>query len=232
MTSLVARENPRTDVDGRRGPASRRSLPEAPEGPTPPMDAWNDLPGRLIVVSGPSGSGKSTLVRRVLERPEVRDRVRLSVSATTRPPRPGERPGVDYLFMTREAFEGAVARGEFLECAEVHGNLYGTPSDPVRAELERGRCVLLEIDVQGALIVRGRVPSARLIFINVPGLAELEARLRARATDDEATIARRMANARIEIEQAPRYDHHLMNQILDQTVDELVAVLIELGCGG
>ena len=113
------------------------------------MDGWDRLPGRLVVVSGPSGSGKSTLVRRVLARPEVA--VRLSVSATTRAPRPGEEPGRDYFFLSREAFEEARDRGEFLERAEVHGNLYGTPAGPVRADLEAGRCVLLEIDVQGAL---------------------------------------------------------------------------------
>jgi len=194
------------------------------------MDGWDDLTGRLVVVSGPSGSGKSTLVRRVLARPEVG--ARLSISATTRAPRPGEEPGRDYLFLSREAFEEARARGEFLETAEVHGNLYGTPAGPVRAELEAGRCVLLEIDVQGGLIVRERVPAALLIFIHVPSLAELEGRLRARATEDEATIARRLANARRELEQTTRYDHQVMNEDLDQAVDEFVILLIHNGCGG
>jgi len=194
------------------------------------MDGWDLLPGRLVVVSGPSGSGKSTLVRRVLARPEVA--VRLSISATTRAPRPGEEPGRDYFFLSREAFEEARARGEFLETAEVHGNLYGTPAGPVRADLEAGRCVLLEIDVQGALIVRERVPSALLVFIQTPSLDELEVRLRARATDDEATIARRLANARRELEQTTRYDKQLMNANLDQAVDDFVMLLIQNGCGG
>jgi guanylate kinase len=194
------------------------------------MDGWDLLPGRLIVVSGPSGSGKSTLVRRVLARPEVA--ARLSISATTRAPRPGEEQGLDYYFVAREAFEEARARGEFLESAEVHGNLYGTPAGPVRADLEAGRCVLLEIDVQGAMIVRERVPCALLVFIQTPSLAELEGRLRARATDDEATIARRLANARRELEQAARYDMQVMNENLDQAVDDFVKLLIQNGCGG
>jgi guanylate kinase len=194
------------------------------------MDGWDQLPGRLIVVSGASGSGKSTLVRRVLARPEVA--VRLSISATTRAPRPGEEHGRDYYFLSREDFMEARDRGEFLETAEVHGNLYGTPAGPVRGHLEARCCVLLEIDVQGALIVRERVPSALLVFIHTPSLAELEARLRARATDDEATIARRMANARRELEQASRYDKQVMNADLDRAVDDFVLLLIQNGCGG
>ncbi len=194
------------------------------------MDGWDELPGRLVVVSGPSGSGKSTLVRRVLTRPEVA--VRLSISATTRAPRLGEEPGRDYLYLSREAFEGARARGEFLETAEVHGNLYGTPVGPVRADLEAGRCVLLEIDVQGGLIVREKVPSALLVFIHAPNLDELEGRLRARATEDEATIARRLTNARRELEQTSRYDKQVINADLDQAVDDFVMLLIQNGCGG
>ncbi len=194
------------------------------------MDDWGSLPGRLIVVSGPSGSGKSTLVRRALERAEVR--AELSVSATTRAPRAGEAHGREYLFLSREAFEEERARGGFLEWAEVHGNLYGTPASPVRAALESGRCVILEIDVQGALLVRERVPSALLVFVTVPSFAELEARLRARATDSEATIARRLANARWELDQASRYDRQILNLDLDRAVDDLVALLIQHGCGG
>src|SRR5437667_10677311 len=105
---------------------------------------WAELPGRLIVVSGPSGSGKATLVRRAVEHPGVR--ALLSVSATTRAPRPGEREGVDYYFLAREAFEAARDRGDFLEWAEVHGHLYGTPAGPVEDALRQGRCVILEID--------------------------------------------------------------------------------------
>ena len=193
-------------------------------------DDGNELPGRLIVISGPSGSGKSTLLRRVLERPEVR--AQLSVSATTRSPRPGEEHGREYYFVSRDVFDKERRRDEFLEWAEVHGNLYGTPAGPVREALRAGRCVILEIDVQGALIVRERVPNALLVFITVPSFVELEARLRGRATDSEATITRRINNARWELEQAHRYDRQIMNQDLDQAVDELVCLLIEHGCGG
>lgn len=191
---------------------------------------WSGLPGRLVVISGPSGSGKSTLVRRVLDRPGLR--LGVSISATTRPARPGERPGVDYAFVSRERFEADRERGEFLEWAEVHGHLYGTPAGPVRAALARGICVLLVIDVQGAFQVRGQVPEALLVFIRVPGLDALEARLRSRATDDEPTIQRRLANALGELALAHRYDVQLTNDDLDRAVDDLVALLTRQGCGG
>ncbi|MHC5540528.1 guanylate kinase [Singulisphaera rosea] len=194
------------------------------------MNDWADLAGRLMVVSGASGSGKSTLVRRALEHPGVR--ARLSISATTRKARTGEVEGREYFFLTREAFEQQRAHGRFLEDAEVHGNFYGTPAGPVRESLERGECVLLEIDVQGALLVRERVPSAVLVFVNVPSFEILESRLRSRATDDEATIARRLTNARWEFEQAGLYDHQILNLDLDRAVDDLVALLNRHGCGG
>lgn len=187
-----------------------------------------NMPGRLIVVSGPSGSGKSTLVRRLLRHSELK--LRLSVSATTRKPRPGEVHGKDYYFLTRPEFEAGRHRGEFLEWAEVHGNLYGTPLEPVRQSLQDGWCVILEIDVQGALLVRKSLPDALLIFIDVPGIAALEARLRARATDDEATIVRRLEAARRELEQADHYDVRVLNETLDQAETDLVALLIQHGC--
>jgi guanylate kinase len=193
-----------------------------------PEERWDDLPGRLIVVSGPSGSGKSTLVRRVVARPEIR--ARLSVSATTRPIRPGEQEGRDYFFLSRPAFESARDRGEFLEWAQVYGNLYGTPAGPVHDALADGWCVVLEIDVQGALQVRKRVPSALLVFIDVPSLEVLEARLRARATDDEATIRRRLANARAELEQASLYDLRVINDDLDRAEQELATIVMQHGC--
>jgi guanylate kinase len=182
------------------------------------------------VVSGPSGSGKSSLVRQALADPRVR--ARLSISATTRPPRPGEEHGREYYFMSRDAFEAERDRDGFLEWAEVYGNLYGTPARAVRETLAAGQCVLLEIDVQGALEVRRRVPAAILIFIQVPSLEELERRLRTRGTDSEASIQRRLAAARRELEQAPQYDCQLMNRDFDQAVEELVALLIQQGCGG
>jgi guanylate kinase len=189
---------------------------------------WTKLPGRLIVLSGPSGSGKSTLVQRLLERPGLR--LEVSVSATTRPPRPGERPGRDYVFLSAPEFEGI--REQLLESAEVHGYSYGTPAEPVRKALQQGICVILVIDVQGGFQVREKVPNALLIFVNVPGLDVLEQRLRARGTDEEATVQRRLANARRELEIAKRYDVHLVNDDLERSVDELAEILVQNHCGG
>jgi guanylate kinase len=191
---------------------------------------WTRLPGRLFVVSGPSGCGKSTLLRRALADPSVK--ARLSVSATSRPPRSGEEEGVHYLFVTRGQFEASRDRGEFLEWAEVHGNLYGTPIAPVIANLEAGSCVVLEIDVQGALQVTRAVPSAETVFITVPTLEVLEARLRGRGTEDEAVIRRRLDNARRELEAINLYTHIIINDDLDRAISEMVALLVGAGCGG
>ena len=191
---------------------------------------WGTLPGRLVVVSGPSGSGKSTIARRVIARSDVG--TELSISATTRPMRPGEVDGKDYHFLSREEFLLRMEAGEFLEWAEVHGNLYGTPAGPVREALASGRCVMLEIDVQGALVVRERVPSAFLVFVDVPGQDVLEARLRARATDDDATIRRRLENAVRELQFKSCYDVVILNEQLDRAVDDLASLLRNRGCGG
>lgn len=188
---------------------------------------WAKLPGRLIVISGASGSGKSTLVERLLSRPELR--LQVSVSATTRAPRPHERPDRDYFFLGREEFQRI--RGGLLESAEVHGHFYGTPAEPVRQALAQGMCVALVIDVQGGLQVREKVPGAILIFVHVPSLEVLESRLRARGTDDPESIERRLANARREIEVSRQYDIHVVNDDLDRTVEELVSVLVAKGCG-
>src|SRR5262249_38238093 len=147
---------------------------------------WAKLPGRLVVLSGPSGSGKSTLARQLIALPGLR--LKVSTSATTRSPRPGEQPGRDYFFLTKEQFERM--RDSLLESAQVHGYDYGTPEEPVREAMAAGSCVLLVIDVQGGLQVRRRVPNALLIFLKPPDLLTLEARLRARGTDDEPTIER------------------------------------------
>jgi len=188
---------------------------------------WSHLPGRLIVISGPSGSGKSTLVGRLLARQDLR--LTVSVSATTRQPRPGEQAGRDYVFLTPEQFESI--RGGLLESAQVHGHFYGTPEEPVRRSMAAGTCVLLVIDVQGGFQVRRRVPGALLIFVQPPSLERLEARLRARGTDDEATIERRLAGARRELEAAACYDVHVINDELDRAVEELASILLRTGCG-
>jgi len=189
---------------------------------------WTNLPGRLIVLSGPSGSGKSTLVQRLLERPGLR--LEVSISATTRPPRAGELSGRHYVFLSAQELENI--RDQLLESAEVHGHSYGTPAEPVRKALAQGTCVILVIDVQGGIQVREKVPSALLIFVRAPGLDVLEQRLRARGTDDEASIQRRLANARRELELAKCYDVHLVNDDLERSVDELAAILIQNHCGG
>ena len=201
---------------------------EGPPGP-PPI-RWEDLPGRLIVLSGASGSGKSTLVHRLIARRG--SRLQVSISATTREPRPGEVPDVNYYFRSREEFEAARDDDNFLEWAEVHGHLYGTPVGPVIASLARGTCIILVIDVQGALNVREKVPNALLIFVHAPSPETLEARLRARGTDDEATILKRLANARREVALADRYDHQILNDDLDRAVDDLAAILSRHQCGG
>lgn len=195
------------------------------------MEDWGNLPGKLFVVSGPSGVGKSTLTRRLVRFPGIR--ARLSVSATTRAPRPGERDGVDYFFVTPEEFKAIRDRDELLEWAEVHGHSYGTPAGPVHALLAQGICALLVIDVQGGLQIRSRVPDAELVFIHAPSMEVLEARLRARGTDDEAAIQRRLADARREIDLAKtHYSYQVINQDLDEAMAALVQVLMQHGCGG
>lgn len=166
--------------------------------------------GAAFVVSGPSGVGKTTLVRQAL-----RDipGLRLSVSCTTRAPRPGEVDGRDYHFVTEDAFRAGLAAGRFLEHAEVYGNLYGTP----RKELDPladGTSVLLDVDVRGAAQVRAAGVAAVHVFLLPPSLAALEARLRARSTDDDATIARRMSQAAEQLAEAPRYDYVVVNDDL------------------
>jgi guanylate kinase len=190
-------------------------------------EGWATLPGRLIVISGPSGSGKSTLVHRLLARPDLR--LRQSVSATTRQPRTGEERDRDYIFLSPDQFERI--RGDLLESAQVHDHFYGTPAEPVRLSLAAGFCVVLVIDVQGGFQVRQKVPQVLLVFVQPPSFEVLERRLRARGTDDEATISRRLTNARREIEMAAGYDVQVINDELDLAVDRLAAILKQHGCG-
>jgi guanylate kinase len=187
------------------------------------------LPGKLVVVSGPSGSGKSTLIRLVLAR--LGGAARLSVSATTRAPREAERDGVDYYFIDRAEF---LARRDhdFLEWAENNGQFYGTPAAPVHDVLAAGGCVLLEIEVQGALKVRRVAPEALFVFVKTPDFAELARRLRARATEDDAVVLRRLRIAREELAEAHWYDAHIVNDDLDHSVEKFTALLKSYGCGG
>jgi guanylate kinase len=176
----------------------------------------------LVVVSGPSGVGKSTIVRGLLGRSND---LELSVSMTTRPARKGEREGEEYRFVSLEQFEAARDRGELLEWAEVHGNLYGTPAAFVERTLSRGRNVLLEIDVQGGMSVKKSVAEAVLIFLLPPSRNELERRLRGRATDDEDTIRRRLENAEKELELYMHYDYLVVNEDVERCTDDVFGIV-------
>ena len=182
---------------------------------------------QLIVLSGPGGTGKTTVARRLLERKNLP--LEISVSATTRMPRPGEVDGVHYHFLSREEFDRRRQRGEFVECAEVFGNFYGTLRSELESRLSRGRSVLLEIDVQGALEIKRQFPEAVLIFLKTPSMDEYERRLRLRATDDEQAIRRRLEGARQELARADAYDYEVVNDQLDQAVRDIEAILCEAG---
>jgi len=174
--------------------------------------------GRLTVITGPSGVGKGTLVSRLLERhPEIW----LSISATTRSPRSGETDGVHYVFLTRSDFEQQIEAGGFLEWAEFAGNLYGTPRRPVEDRLQAGRPVLLEIELEGARQLRHSFPAGLQVFVEPPSFLELERRIRARGTDDEAAIRRRLERARVELDAAAEFDARLLNQDLETALGQL-----------
>ena len=183
------------------------------------VEGRGNLPGQLVVVSGPSGSGKSSIIREVLNRGELN--LQLSVSATSRNPRPGEVEGTDYYFKTKDAFRDAIEAGAFLEWAEYNDNYYGTPAAPVFERLEAQGSVLLEIEVAGALQIRERVPSAVFVFLKAPTFRDLENRLRARGTETEAQIFRRLKKARLELAEAHWYDATLVNDDFKATVDAL-----------
>lgn len=177
---------------------------------------------RLTVLSGPSGVGKSTVVAHLRKaHPEVW----LSVSATTRRPRPGERHGVQYFFVDDEEFDKLVANGELLEWAEFAGNRYGTPRRPVLSRLAAGEPVLLEIDLQGARQVRQSMPEARLVFLAPPSWEELVRRLTGRGTESPEVVERRLAVARSELAAESEFDVTLVNTAVEQVGEELLALL-------
>jgi guanylate kinase len=178
--------------------------------------------GDLIVIAAPSGAGKTTLVRALLQRmPELV----FSISHTTRSPRPAERDGVDYFFVDEQEFLRMAEAGQFLEHALVFDHRYGTGKACVEDLRARGRTVLLEIDWQGARQVRQAAPDARTIFIVPPSIADLEARLRGRATDSESTIARRLRDSVSDLEHWNEFDYVIVNDDIDQAADELAAVV-------
>jgi len=186
-------------------------------------------PGHLVIVSGPSGAGKSTLLGRVLEQSKLP--LTVSTSATTRGPRPGEIDGESYHFLSPEAFETHRQAGDFLECKEVfgRGHWYGTLREPVTSGLNAGKWVILEIDVEGALDVLQQVPGAITIFIHPGSVAELERRLRSRATESEDAIQQRLAEAGRELERAATYQHQVTNDNLDHAVQAICDILAEQG---
>jgi guanylate kinase len=179
------------------------------------------MAGNLFIVAAPSGGGKTTLVRLLLEREPG---IRLSISYTTRPPRPGEQDGREYNFVSVDAFQGMISRGEFLEWAEVHGNYYGTSRTWIGGRLDAGDDVLLEIDWQGAQQVRAQFPEAIGVFVLPPSMAELRRRLTGRGTDSAEVVERRLAAAAAEMRHAGEFDYVIINDRLEQALADLCAV--------
>lgn len=179
------------------------------------------MAGLLFVVSGPSASGKGTVCKRILDETGVE----LSVSATTRSPRPGEVHGREYYFLEEEEFLRIVGEGGFVEHVENFGRRYGTLVSDVEAKLAQGKDLILEIDVQGGYLVREKIPEAILIFLIPPTISELERRIRGRGTEDEASIRDRLRTADRELECLKDYDYLVINDDLDQAVADLKAVI-------
>lgn len=180
---------------------------------------------RIVIISGPSGAGKSTVVRQLLE--DCPLPLRMSVSATTRSPRPGEIDGIHYHFLTREEFAARKTAGEFLECKEVfgRGDWYGTLERELAAGLAAGKWMVLEIDVEGAMSVLQRFPAAITIFVHVGAMAELERRLRERGTETEESLRRRLEVARREIDFLKQYHHEVVNHDIAQAVQAICGIL-------
>ena len=199
------------------------------------MNTTSDAPARtgmVLILSGPSGSGKSTIYKAAIG---DLGGIEFSVSCTTRKPRPGEVDGRDYYFISREKFDALVAEHAFAEHAEVHGNCYGTLKSELLDRVRRGIDVLLDIDVQGAAQLRALCSDSsefcqacEFIFIMPPSFEELERRLRARGTETEESILRRLANAKGEMDHANEYDHIIVNDDLDRAVREFTELILGL----
>ncbi|MDF5736607.1 MAG: guanylate kinase [Nostoc sp.] len=180
--------------------------------------------GKLIVLTGPSGVGKGTLMRSLLQR---HSELYYSVSVTTRSPRPGEIDGKNYYFISRSKFEQLVTEGEFLEWAEFAGNYYGTPREAVLNQINSGKLVVLEIELEGARQIRASFSSALRIFILPPSFDELEKRIRSRGQDSEEAIARRLLRAQEEIQAADEFDIQIVNDDLKTALNDIEAVLFK-----
>ena len=182
----------------------------------------SDVQGKLIVVSAPSGTGKGTVISELLkERPELS----FSVSATTRNPRPGEKDGLEYHFLTHQRFRDMILNDEFLEYAEYVGEFYGTPVKPIRENLDSGKIIILDIEVQGAKQVMQKKPDAITIFIVPPNMEELEKRLRGRGTDSEEKLAARLKRASHELEEQSHYVYIVVNNNVSRTVSEILSII-------
>ena len=185
--------------------------------------------GRLIVVSGPSGAGKSSLIREALAAvPELA----YSVSATTRPARPGEVDGEHYVFLTREEFERWIEEGKFLEWAQYSDNLYGTPVGKVEELLEKGRSVILEIELQGARQVREKRPDAEMVFVRAPSLEETRRRLSGRATETAEAMETRLATAVGEVAARDEFDHEVVNGEWERARRDMIETMENIVAGG
>jgi guanylate kinase len=178
-------------------------------------------PGKMVVISGPSGSGKSTICKRLLEDP----RIVFSVSATTRKKREGEVDGRDYHFLSRDEFRARVERGEFIEHAEVYGNMYGTLRSPMQRALSEGKVYLLEIDVQGALQLKALGEPGMYVFIAPPDFEELRRRLVKRNSETPEMLERRLHKAEDEYRERVKYDHIVVNDDLDRAVNEIRRII-------
>ncbi|WP_038017026.1 guanylate kinase [Synechococcus sp. PCC 7335] len=178
--------------------------------------------GQLIVVAGPSGVGKGTLLAHLRDRhPDLR----VSISATTRQPRPGEVDGQHYYFVSRAKFEEMIAQGELLEWAEFAQNYYGTPKRPIKEAIAAGERIVLEIELIGARQIRESFPEAKQIFVLPPSVAALEARIRSRGQDNEPAIARRLAQSKVELAAADEFDYQIVNDSLETALKDLEIAL-------
>ena len=205
-------------------PAGRLGNPAVPS----PRASEDNKP-RVFLLSGPSGVGKTTIVKRLVEFSPVP--LRKAVSATTRPPRAGEVDGESYYFLSHEEFDRRREAGQFLECAEVHhsGYWYGTLRSELELAQKAGAWAFLEIDVQGALAVMEEYPDAVSVFLVVPSVEDYERRLRARGTESEEVIRRRLKTAEEELQYAGRYDYQVVNDDLERAVREIASILVSQG---